>query len=85
MRQRFLHRYLFTVEGGYQNSDYHSIVTQTSGGRNDDTVYVRPSLVFDVMKNLSAECAYQFQHNDSTIKEVTFSENLVTFQLNLQF
>jgi len=85
VRQRFMHRYFFTVEGGYQNSDYRSIANGPGVARNDDTVYVRPSVAFDVTKYLSAECAYQFQHNDSTLKETTFSENLVTFQLNLQF
>lgn len=85
LRQRFLHRFYFTVEGGYQNSEYHSIQTGNTAGRNDDRVYLKPSISFDVTKYLSAETAYQFQRNDSSVESSTFQENIVTFQVNLQF
>lgn len=84
-RQRFLHRYFLTLEGGYSNSEYRSILTGTAGGREDNTVYVKPAVSFDITKNLSAESAYQFQKNDSTVETYSFVENLITFQLNLQF
>jgi hypothetical protein len=85
VRQRFLHRFYFGVEGGYQNSEYRSIVTGGTAGRTDDTVFVKPSLSFDVTKFLSAETAYQYQRNDSSVEQSSFRENIVTFQVNLQF
>jgi hypothetical protein len=85
VRQRFLHRFFLSVEGGYQNSEYQSVVTGDTSARDDDTVYVKPSVSFDVTKYLSAETAYQYQHNDSSISTFSFRENIVTLQLNLQF
>jgi hypothetical protein len=85
LRQRVLHRFYFTVDGGFQNSKYNSTVTGAAGGRDDDTVYVKPGVSFDITRHVSAESAYQYQQNDSSLKETSFRENLVTFQLNLQF
>jgi hypothetical protein len=85
VRQRFFHRFYFNVDGGYQNSEYQSNFTGATDGRKDDTVYVKPSLSFDVTKFLSAETSYQYQKNESSNKETSFTENLVSFQINLQF
>lgn len=85
VRQRFLQRVYLTLEGGFQNSKYGSALVVDGPRREDDTVYLKPSISFDITKNFSAESAYQYQKNDSSFRENTFTENLFTLQLNLQF
>lgn len=85
VQQRFLQRYYLAVEGGYEFSDYLSTRTGDGVAREDETAYVKPSLTFDVTKYLSAEAAYQYRRNESSRPDLSFTENVVTFQLNLQF
>lgn len=84
-QQRFLQRYFLSVEGGFQNSEYRSTISGGATGREDDTTYVRPGVSFDVTSYLSAEAAYQYRRNESSRADLSFTENVVSFQLNLQF
>lgn len=84
VQQRFLQRYYFVVEGGYENSAYRSRHTGTGSSREDDTTYVKASLSFDVTKNLSAEAAYQHRRNDSSSNNLSFDENVFTLLFKLR-
>ncbi len=85
IRQRFLHRFYFTMEAGYDRSEYDSVVNASDAGRSDDRTYIKPSASFDVTKYLSAESSFQYQRNDSSVSDFTFTENIFSVQLNLQF
>ncbi len=84
-RQRFFQRFFLVLDGGYQKAEYESIQSQIVGGREDDIVYFKPSISFDVTKHLSVETAYQVQRDNSSIESNSFTENLVSLQFNLQF
>ena len=85
VKQRFFHRFYLGIEAGYANSEYRSSSTGNTTGRTDDNFYGRSSFSFDITKYLSAESAYQYRRNDSSEKNFTFVENIVTVQINLQF
>lgn len=84
-RQRILQRYYLALEGGYQDAAYASTGTAEASGRDDETTYIKPSISFDVTRYLSAEAAYQHRRNESSRPDLSFTENVFSLQLYLQF
>ena len=85
VRQRFLQRYFFAVEGGYEDADYRSRQAGAGSDRQDRTTYIKSGMSCDVTKNLSAEFAYQHRRNDSSSANLSFTENVFTFLFKLRF
>jgi len=83
--QRFLQRFRVGIEGGYQTFDYSAAGREDGDRREDQNAFVKTSLAFDVTKDLSAQGAYEYQENDSSLPDRSFSENVVSLQLTLQF
>ncbi len=84
VRQRFQQRYLFTVEGGYENSVYQSRIAGAGRGREDNTTYIRSGVSFDVTRKLSVEAAFQHRRNDSSLADLSFTENVFIVQFKLR-
>ena len=84
IQQRFLQRYYLALESGCEHSEYRIRRADGGSGREDETIYIRASVSFDLTKNLSAEAAYQYRRNDSSREDLSFTENVFTVQFNLR-
>lgn len=84
IRQRFLQRYFFTVEGGYEISDYHSRLSGSLADRRDETTYLKSGISFELTKKLSVEAAFQYRQNDSSRKDLSFTENVFIIQFKIR-
>ncbi|MDB6151123.1 MAG: hypothetical protein JWQ44_2571 [Chthoniobacter sp.] len=82
--QRFLQRYHFGLSGGYQWADYNVDAT-TGSEREDDILYLRPSLGFDLTKSLSAELGAEYRENSSSAESHSFAEASAYLQVNVLF
>ena len=77
------HAYL---EGGYQNAQYRRVF---GGGndvdRDDDSVYIRPSLAFELSRWAEAGIFYLYRRNDSNLHLSSFTNNQLGVKINVLF
>ena len=84
LRQRLLQKYYFVLGGGYEASDYNSIVRDGSSlSRDDDYFFVRPSLEFRFRERYLVEFYYEHRNNDSNIADFGFENNRTGFKLSV--
>lgn len=84
IQQRFLQRYFFSLEAGYEDSSYRSRGIGLGSDRSDETTYVQAGVSFEVTKNLSVETSYQHRQNNSSRPDLSFTENVFIVQFKLR-
>ena len=82
-RQRFLRRFYFVIAAGYQNVDYDYFGSVTQ--RQDEILYVHPSVGIDVTSWLTCELGAQYRQDRSSRNAADFSETTAYFQFNVFF
>ena len=87
VRQRVLHRFYFTLAGGYEATEYDSIDDDSAFNRDRDDHYffVRPSVEFRVGDRTSVELSYEHRNNDSDVEEFEFTNNRVGVKVGVFF
>jgi hypothetical protein len=85
IRQRVLQKYYLMLTGGYSNAIYEETLFSADFQREDNTISLRPSLLFDLTRRSSMELAYEFRRNDSSISSLSFVDNLATLTVNIAF
>jgi Putative beta-barrel porin 2 len=85
--QKFLQRITADITVGYEHDSYNSTGGPGSFniGRDDDYVYIRPSLTYNFRQWLSITVYYQYSRNSSTISSDTFYDNRVGGQISFTF
>jgi Putative beta-barrel porin 2 len=84
--QRFFQRFTAAVYAGYENDTYHRNQSGAlESGRNDDYVYVRPSISYDWGGWFRAVVYYQFGRNSSSLDAGSFNDNRVGMQVIFAF
>jgi predicted porin len=72
----------------YENDEYQKRFTIAPGvlkGRQDDYYEFRAGVDYDITKNVLVGLLYQFHENRSTIKTLSFDQNVATVRALLHF
>lgn len=73
----------FQLEGGYQQTDYTGVESET--GRQDHYFFVRPGLLYNFADWGNASLTYEYRNNDSNRESSNFYNNQATFQVNIVY
>jgi hypothetical protein len=84
-RQRFFQKFFVGVRTGFENLNYHSYVPGIIASREDDYLFVQPSLSYDFSSNVSASLFYLYRENDSNQPSVSFDNNQVGVRVSVLF
>jgi hypothetical protein len=85
LRQRLFKRYFATLAAGYEDASYQSTTGQDRGARQDQYLYIRPSVSFAFRKWVTLDLYYQHRSNTSTAAFSEFSSNLAGVQAEVTF
>jgi hypothetical protein len=85
VQQRLLRRFFLSVNGGYENSDYFSAVSNSGATRDDDYFFVQPSIAVSVTRFWTVGAYYLHRVNSSTLDAFAFHDNQVGVRSTLEF
>jgi hypothetical protein len=84
-RQRLFQKLYIGVRTGYENVNYHSYVPTVTTSREDDYLFVQPSLSYEFNSNVSASIFYLYRENRSNQPSVDFDNNQVGIRVTVMF
>jgi hypothetical protein len=85
VQQRFLQRFFFGVNAGYETSDYFSTVGSTAPERDDDYFFVQPSIGVRVTRFWTVGAYYLRRQNSSSFDAFSFHDNQFGLRSTLEF
>ena len=85
VQQRFLKRFYFGLNAGYEHADYFSTVTSVSSSRDDDYFFVEPSVAVRVTRFWTVGAYYMHRENTSSLDAFSFHDNQVGLRTSLTF
>lgn len=85
VRQRLFHRLNATMECGYTNAVYTTLEAASGVQREDNYVYGKLDLAFDLTKWASIDVGYQYRQNLSSLPNTTFHQDLANVRVNITF
>lgn len=85
VRQRLLRRFSVGVTGGYENSDYFSVVNGVQSDRNDDYFFIQPAVDVNVTRFWTVGAYYLRRQNSSSLETYSFHDNQVGIRTSLTF
>jgi len=83
IRQRLFQKFHLILTAGYSNNVYRQILTLATT-REDNYLYVRPRIMFDVTRWARLQFSFQFQNNQST-STFGFIDNMAMIQCDIVF
>jgi hypothetical protein len=84
-RQRLFQKLYIGVRTGYENVNYHSYVPGITTSREDDYLFVQPSLTYEFNSNVSASLFYLYRENRSSQPSADFDNNQVGIRVTVMF
>jgi hypothetical protein len=84
-QQRLLQRLSLGLTGGYENSDYFSVVDNLQSSRNDNYFFVQPSIDVNVTRFWTVGAYYLRRQNSSSVETFSFNDNQVGLRTSLTF
>jgi hypothetical protein len=85
VQQRFLQRCFIGFAAGYENSNYFSTTSGSSGTRNDDYYFIEPSVDVNITRYWNAGAYYLRRQNTSSLDSFSFYDNQVGVRTVLTF
>jgi hypothetical protein len=84
-RQRLFQRAYLSLNVGYQNSDYFSVVSSVNANRSDDYYFIEPALDVTVTRFWTIGGYYLHRQDESSDDTFSFSDNQVGLRTVLTF
>ena len=85
LHQRFVRRSSLGIALGYENSNYFSVFQALSATRNDNYVYVEPSVDVVITRYWNAGAYYLHRQDSSSFDLFSFYDNQVGFRMAVSF
>lgn len=84
-RQRMVQKFFAGVRVGLENADYHASTSGVTSSREDDYLFVQPSLTYDFSSHVRASLFYLYRENNSNLPATGFDNNQVGVRVSLAF
>ena len=78
-------RWTFSLDLGFEESDYDAVAANVTTDRVDELYFVRPSARYEFRENLSGSIFYTFRDNDSSESAQSFKNNQAGIELGYEF
>jgi hypothetical protein len=85
LQQRFMQRFFFGVNAGFETSDYFSTVGSTADTRDDKYFFVQPSIGVRVTRFWNVGAYYLRRENNSSFDAFSFHDNQVGLRSAVEF
>ncbi len=85
LRQILFQRFYLTMQGSYSWLDFDEESVAGGIDRSDERLALGLGVAVELDRHLSAQIAYRFERNDSTVEERSFGRNVAEFQLGYRF
>ncbi len=83
--QRLFHKVSLTVTAGYEHDEYDAVDGTADAHRSDDIFSIQAGVAFHVTKRVQIAPTYTYRKDSSSLQQFTFSDNLVSLQMDVLF
>jgi hypothetical protein len=85
LNQKFAEKISFGLAIGYENDAYISNIADVDATRVDNFYFFRPGISYSFLKYLDANFSYEYRYNSSTLRQDTWFDNRLNFELSMDF
>jgi uncharacterized protein (PEP-CTERM system associated) len=85
LQQRFFQRFFISLQGGFQNAEYFTLLNGVDANRSDDYYYFQAGLDTSITRFWNIGVYYLHREDSSSLASNSFSDNQIGFRTSLTF